>query len=134
MAAGVYARATEASLGGVAINCYVESFNRNSRPYQFCNVPRHVLIALPAEDGKVTESWLSMTVAFSGDTDYGQLDCHGTMSSVNGFWDKSVLPDVSKSMNIPEDEWKLPCTQCWNEHECFEVREWRKCTICDYIS
>lgn len=80
MAAGIYTRATES-----LENCYMQSFNEQSRLYQFRNVPERVLIALPAEDDSVTESWLSMRVEYVGRTKREQFDCDGTKKGTSGF-------------------------------------------------
>lgn len=128
MAAGVYAKATEDPE-----NCYSETFEKRSRPYQFCNVPSQVMIALPANKGNVIESWLSIKVEFNGDTKYGQFDCHGAMSPIIDFWSDNVEADVAKSMGTSTNEWKVPCTQCFNEAKCFDLYTWRDCPKCDYL-
>lgn len=79
------------------------------------------MIALPANKGNVIESWLSMKVEFNGHTKFGQLDCHSTMKPVIHFWDNNVEADAAKSMHPLTDEWKHPCTQCWNEDKCFDL-------------
>ncbi|KAF9693040.1 hypothetical protein EKO04_009083 [Ascochyta lentis] len=120
MAAGVYARMTENK-----DNCYNVAFNDPSRPYQFCNVPRYVLVALPTT-GPVTDSWLSMEVKFSGPTDHGTLDCSGSKRSVTGFWETAVRPDIAKIMGYPEDQWGTRTT-CADNKDCFDVEKWRGC-------
>lgn len=136
MAAGVYKRATEvpkARHPGFLLNCYTERFNQNSRPYTFCDVPKHVLVALPADQSKATESWLSITVEFNGFTRWNEFDCHNSSSSVIDFWNTAVLPDVTKSMRNSEDDWKTPCTECWEEDKCFTLGGWRLCHTCDHL-
>ena len=110
-------------------NCYRESFNDETRVYQFCNVPDRVMIALPAEDGSVTESWLSMTIEFDGPTKYGQFDCEGTKKSVDGFWEAAVRPDMAKALGHPENEWNT-CISCTDDENAFDVEKWREHCVC----
>lgn len=132
MAAGVFKAASE-----TPDNCYVEEFNENSRPYRFCNVPHHVLVALPASNGDTTESWLRVTVEFNGNTRYGQFDCSNTMTGVNNFWEIAVLPDIVKSMANETREWDLNpkglCVECWDEDDRFDVKTWRNHHNCDFL-
>ncbi|UPX17413.1 uncharacterized protein EKO05_0007770 [Ascochyta rabiei] len=120
MAAGVYAQVTENKA-----NCYNLAFNEPSRPYEFCNVPRYVLVALPTK-GPVTDSWLSIEVVFSGLADQGTLDCPGSKSGVTDFWETAVRPDIAKLMVHPEGQWDTR-TACEDNKDCFDVEKWRDC-------
>jgi hypothetical protein len=119
MAAGVYKAITENKA-----NCYDVDFE-SSRAYQFCNVPKHVLVAFPST-GPATDAWLSMTVEFNGKTDQGTLDCSGSKPGVTDFWEGAVRPDVAKILGYPENEW-VPRTSCENDEWCFDVNTWRNC-------
>lgn len=135
MAAGVFKQATEVVQNGFLRNCYLESFNRNSRPYVFCNVPKHVLVALPVNSGDVTESWLSVTIEFNGNTRYGDFHCSTSMPEINDFWESAVYPDVAKSMGTSTGDWdrsKL-CLECWDEDDRFDVEKWRDHHTCENI-
>ncbi|KAH6625343.1 hypothetical protein C7974DRAFT_199193 [Boeremia exigua] len=133
MAAGVFARVTEIERFNTLLNCYIEEFNKDSRPYTFCNVPEHVLVALPANDDRVTESWLSVTVKFNGMTAFGNYDCYDNIGGVKNFWDDTVLPNVVKSMGQTMDDWGTTCVECWNEKERFDVETWRHHHTCDWL-
>lgn len=133
MAAGVFKQATEVHRDGILLNCYLEDFNKKSRPYTFCNVPKHVLVALPANNGDVTESWLSVTIEFNGNTEYGDFQCYDSMAGVSAFWVTAVLPDVTKSMAIVASDTSRLCVECWNEDDRFDVKTWRDHHTCDDI-
>lgn len=121
MAAGVYKQATENKA-----NCYLQEFKYHSRTYEFCNVPRNVLVSFPTT-GPVTDSWLSMTIEFNGKTAYGTFDCMGTKPSVNDFWETAVRPDIARIMSYPEGQWGTR-TACEDNERCFSVDGWRECT------
>lgn len=120
MAAGVYKQATENMA-----NCYLQGFNFDSRTYQFCNVPKNVLVALPTT-GPVTESWLSMTIEFDQKQAYNLFDCSGTKSGVIGFWEIAVRPKVANILGFPENQWATRAA-CENDEGCFSVDGWRNC-------
>ena len=132
MIAGVFKVATETTA-----NCYEEAFNDPSRPYNWCNVPNRVMVVLPAHKGQAIQSWVSFTLAFNGQSNYGDYDCYKTMTPVIKFWEANVLPDVAKIMGTAVDDWKEPCTQCFKEEDVFKVRHWREyksegCSYLDY--
>ncbi|KAJ4993263.1 hypothetical protein SVAN01_01238 [Stagonosporopsis vannaccii] len=135
MAAGVFKQVTAVFRDGFLRNCYSESFSKNSRPYVFCNVPKHVLVALPVNSGDVTESWLSVMVEFNGNTRYGDFHCSTSMPNITEFWEAAVYPDVVKSMGTAADKWSQvnPCVECWSEDDRFDVKTWRNYRTCDNI-
>lgn len=132
LAAGVYKQATTVVFDGFLRNCYLEEFNKNSRPYTFCNVPKHVLVALPANKGDVTESWLSVTVEFNGKTSYGDFHCYSAVRSVMDFWESEVYPDVAKIFGTSESDWNRSklCPECFDEDDLFDVITWRGNHLC----
>ncbi|KAJ4366697.1 hypothetical protein N0V95_000025 [Ascochyta clinopodiicola] len=121
MAAGVYLRVTENKA-----NCYNVAFKDPSRPYEFCIIPRYVLVALPTT-GPTTDSWLSIEVVFSGPTDQGTLDCPGSKPGVTSFWETAVRPDIAKIMGHSEAQWGTRVA-CEDNKDCFDVDKWRECS------
>lgn len=129
MIAGVYARATELSE-----NCYVEDFNKMSRPYDMCNVPKHVMVVLPVHEGQTIQSWVSLTLEFDGQTKYGDFNCYNLMFPAIDFWEGNVLPNVAESMGTSVDDWKQACTQCLKENDAFDLYKWRDFERCSYLN
>jgi hypothetical protein len=128
--AGVYKTATEH-----AENCYQEGFNLLSRPYELCNAPDHVMVALPVHKGQTIQSWVSLKLEFNGPTKFGDFNCYTTMSPVIKFWEGNVLPDAAKIMGTSVNDWKEACTECFKEDDAFDVYKWRsfKSDGCSYL-
>jgi hypothetical protein len=129
MAAGVYKEATEAEF-----NCYHPLFSRPSRPYRFCVVPHHILIAFPANKDQIIDAWLQVTVEFNGETTVGNLDCDqmtDPSGNITTFWKAAVLPDVTQAMGNSADDWTDPCLECFSEDEAFTLDSWRSSQHCN---